>query len=416
MPVGAGKGLALLQKCHIKPMFCLATSLTRKRTKVILTGADTADVEVEENAVKYRYGLGTAVLLASYVQAATIEYGANLDNSSWRLTQDSALECRLEHFIPGYGSGSFVSRAGKNINLDFELRPFRANARIQTVTLRSLPPRWRPGMPEGQLANIRFYKQFDGQVEGQTAWAMAGELEQGRIPAFLFRDWYHQGQTVQVSVSSVGFYARYQSFLMCLQGLLPYTFEDIAFTALSYEKNSDLLTPYSQRRLEMIGAYLKSDPSIDTLLVNAYTDSMGSRWGNQKLSEKRAEAIKRYFANLGIDPKRIQVQGHGEKQQVASNETEEGRATNRRVIISMARNLPTFEQRGLEIGEPIFTETSAAPVSSSAATNDVASAPADKAPQSAKAAASVAKKTNEPAIKAGPDPKTTPLKKAASAG
>ncbi len=362
--------------------------------------------------MKYRYLFGLLSLLTGISQSAVLEYGASLDQSSWRLTADSALECRLEHFIPGYGSGSFVSRAGKQINLDFELRPLRPNARIQTVTLRSLPPRWRPGVAETGLGTIRFYKQFDGLVEGQTAWTMVGELEQGNFPAFVFRDWYHRGQSVQVSLSAVGFYARYQSFQMCLQSLLPYTFEDIAFTALNYEKNSDRLTPYSQRRLEMIGEYLKADPSIDMLVINAYTDSYGGRWPNLKLSEKRAKTIKGYFANLGIDPARIEVDGHGEKQHIASNETEVGRSQNRRVIISMSRFLPNYETRGQEVGGDIYTGSEpqmtdektdgAADVQPSPGTSPAA---AEQTQAKTKAQpASQVPAVQAPAIKAGPAP------------
>ena len=201
---------------------------------------------------------------------------------------------------------------------------------------------------------------------------MAGELEQGRFPEFVFRDWYHSGKAVQVSVSAVGFYPRYQSFLMCLQSLLPYTFEDIAFTALNYEKNSDQLTPYSQRRLGMIGEYLKADPSIDMLVINAYTDSYGGRWPNLKLSEKRAKVIKEYFAEQGIDPKRIEVQGHGEKQHIASNESESGRAQNRRVVISMSRFLPQYETRGQEVGGAIYQGEPANPTEKAAESSDTA--------------------------------------------
>ena len=323
--------------------------------------------------MKYRYLCGLLSLLAGIPsQAAVLEYGASLDQSSWRLTGDTPLECRLEHFIPGYGSGSFISRAGKQINLDFELRPLRPNAKVQTVTLRSSSPHWRPGVPDTGLGTIRFYKQFDGLVEGRTAWTMAGELEQGRFPEFVFRDWYHSGKAVQVSVSAVGFYSRYQSFLMCLQSLLPYTFEDIAFTALNYEKNSDQLTPYSQRRLGMIGEYLKADPSIDMLVINAYTDSYGGRWPNLKLSEKRAKVIKEYFAEQGIDPKRIEVQGHGEKQHIASNESESGRAQNRRVVISMSRFLPQYETRGQEVGGAIYQGEPANPTEKAAESSDTA--------------------------------------------
>ena len=111
----------------------------------------------------------------------------------------------------------------------------------------------------------------------------------------------------------------------------------------------------------MIGEYLKADPSIDMLVINAYTDSYGGRWPNLKLSEKRAKTIKNYFASLGIDPARIEVEGHGEKQHVASNETETGRSLNRRVIISMSRFLPNYETRGQEVGGDMYTGEQPAP-------------------------------------------------------
>ena len=123
----------------------------------------------------------------------------------------------------------------------------------------------------------------------------------------------------------------------------------------------------------MIAQYRKADPGIDMLVLNAYTDSMGARWPNQKLSEKRAAAIRQYFADMGIAPTRIEVQGHGEKQHIASNDTEAGRAANRRVVISMSRALPNYDRRGLEVGEPIFTGE--APAAASAAVADAPAAP-----------------------------------------
>ena len=272
--------------------------------------------------------------------AGVLEYGASLDQSIWKMASETPLECRLEHIIPGWGKGAFVSYAGKNINMDFELKPLRPQARIQTVTVRSLPPTWRPGVAESSISNVRFYKQFGGLVNGQAAWTMLDELEGGYTPSFLFRDWYHQNQPIKVSVSAVGFRLTYQKFLGCMQSLLPYTFEDIAFTILNYEKNSDELTPYSKRRLAMIGEYLKADPQMDLVLVDAYTDSLGAKWPNQQLSEKRAASVKKFFSEMGVEEQRVQVEGHGEKQHVATNDTERGRETNRRVVISMQRWTP----------------------------------------------------------------------------
>ncbi len=272
------------------------------------------------------------------VQAGVTEFGASLDQSVWRLTSDTQVECRLEHPIPSWGTGMFVARAGKQINLDFELHGQRPQAQSQSVTLGSMPPAWRPGVAGRQLAQLRFYKQFDGLVNGQTAWTMLDELEGGRMPTFQYRDWYRQDRPVRVSLSSVNFRVKYQAFMDCMGSLLPYSFDDIAFSILTYEKNSDRLSAVSRRRMEMISAYLKADPSIDVVVIDAYSDSYGGRWTNQKLSEKRAESIKSLFTGLGLDAAKIAVEGHGEKQHVASNETESGRAKNRRVVISMERS------------------------------------------------------------------------------
>ena len=88
----------------------------------------------------------------------------------------------------------------------------------------------------------------------------------------------------------------------------------------------------SQRRLEQIAEYVKADPTIDLILLDAYTDSYGGSWPNQQLSDKRAASLKAFFTQQGVPAERLQVAGHGEKQHIASNETEVGRQTNRRVV------------------------------------------------------------------------------------
>jgi OmpA-OmpF porin, OOP family len=64
-----------------------------------------------------------------------------------------------------------------------------------------------------------------------------------------------------------------------------------------------------------------------------YTDSIGSDAYNEKLSQRRAEAVKQYLVQKGVDPSRIAVRGLGKTNPVATNATAEGRAENRRVEI-----------------------------------------------------------------------------------
>ncbi|WP_136162210.1 OmpA family protein [Sphingomonas flavalba] len=73
----------------------------------------------------------------------------------------------------------------------------------------------------------------------------------------------------------------------------------------------------------------------DSTLVDVYghTDSQGSDAYNQALSERRARAVADYLGMRGVNPARIGTRGFGESQPIASNDTAEGRAANRRVEI-----------------------------------------------------------------------------------
>ncbi|RYZ31554.1 MAG: OmpA family protein, partial [Sphingobacteriales bacterium] len=62
-----------------------------------------------------------------------------------------------------------------------------------------------------------------------------------------------------------------------------------------------------------------------------HTDNTGSNEINLKLSQDRADAVREYFIGKGIEPDRVASKGYGEAKPVASNDTDEGRQTNRRV-------------------------------------------------------------------------------------
>ena len=166
------------------------------------------------------------------LQAGVTEFGAGLDQSVWRLDLGHTGGVPAGHPHSPLGTGAFVSRAGRKINLDFELKG-------------SGPRRVPDGEPQDHAAQLAsrglrqadkpaaVHQQFDGLVAGRTAWTMLDELEGGRMPTFQYRDWYRQDRPVKVSLSSVNFRVKYQAFMDCLRsGLLPYSLSDIAFSVL----------------------------------------------------------------------------------------------------------------------------------------------------------------------------------------
>jgi outer membrane protein OmpA-like peptidoglycan-associated protein len=81
---------------------------------------------------------------------------------------------------------------------------------------------------------------------------------------------------------------------------------------------------------------LKEYPSCN-LQVFGYTDNRSDAAKNMELSKTRATIVKDYIVSKGITAGRIETIGLGDKQPVADNATEEGRAKNRRVVVTLKR-------------------------------------------------------------------------------
>lgn len=83
--------------------------------------------------------------------------------------------------------------------------------------------------------------------------------------------------------------------------------------------------------LDDVASVLKSNPQIKKLQIEGHTDSIGSDAYNMKLSDRRANSVRQYLVNKGIDANRLVSVGYGESRPIATNKTAAGRAKNRRV-------------------------------------------------------------------------------------
>ena len=109
----------------------------------------------------------------------------------------------------------------------------------------------------------------------------------------------------------------------------------IVLRGVTFEFDSAKLTAQAENRLNNVVAALDASPEVD-FRIDGHTDSTGPAAYNQGLSERRAASVQDYLINHGIASDRITaVAGHGESEPVASNETKEGRAKNRRVELNV---------------------------------------------------------------------------------
>jgi outer membrane protein OmpA-like peptidoglycan-associated protein len=106
---------------------------------------------------------------------------------------------------------------------------------------------------------------------------------------------------------------------------------------MQFDVNKYAVPTSGTANLNELAAVLKEYEDTD-ILIEGHTDNSGDHAYNQTLSENRAQSVKKYLINNGIAANRISSLGYGEDQPLQDNETEQGRAANRRVEVAIYAN------------------------------------------------------------------------------
>ena len=101
-----------------------------------------------------------------------------------------------------------------------------------------------------------------------------------------------------------------------------------------FDFDKSVLKPEGRAKLDDLVSKIR-DVNLEVIIAVGHTDSVGTDAYNQRLSVRRAEAVKAYLVSRGIEANRVYTEGKGEKQPVADNKTAAGRAKNRRVEIEV---------------------------------------------------------------------------------
>lgn len=277
-----------------------------------------------------------ACLLGSLpAQAAPREYKARMYESQW-ISDGTRLTCSLKHEIPLFGEVTFKRLAGPEENLIMEVRTQHGPYDEGNSVIYSRAPAWKHrsapvdiGVVKVAAAKLAMHK-HDGAAQ-----RMLYELESGMMPTFAFRDWADGRDHVRVSLSNVRFRKAYKEFQVCSAALLPVNWDTIKHSKVLFKVDRSEIRPQYRRLLGHIADYLKEDPSVRLLVVAGHADSTGFRSYNDGLSQRRAEAVRKYLLKQGIDEKMFEMHYYGERKPAVSNRSAEGRRKNRRVTIRL---------------------------------------------------------------------------------
>jgi outer membrane protein OmpA-like peptidoglycan-associated protein len=112
--------------------------------------------------------------------------------------------------------------------------------------------------------------------------------------------------------------------------------KSFALDNVNFETSSTNLTQASGEQMSQLASVLKAYPNV-IVLIEGHTDNTGDPAANKKLSEDRAAAVKAVLVGMGLPADHVNSAGWGQEKPIASNDTEEGRAKNRRVEITLSK-------------------------------------------------------------------------------
>ncbi len=156
-------------------------------------------------------------------------------------------------------------------------------------------------------------------------------------------DWvYEVGQDIKLALKdgkelTVGEYSTENRLVTFINGNAPIDKTTwFSLDRLYFDTSKSTLKAESKRQLENLAEILKAYPNVN-LKIGGYTDSTGDNNFNMKLSQERANVAMAELVKLGIDKKRLEAEGYGSQHPVATNDTPEGRAQNRRIDVRVTQ-------------------------------------------------------------------------------
>jgi sodium-type flagellar protein MotY len=263
--------------------------------------------------------------------------GASINNSVWKI-HNEAEACELKHELPGFGTGVFRQDAGHPVTFSVYVPQGPQKSVEDGVKLIYDSPEWQQGHDSGKPIHFTLHAgRVPIELSGDESFRLLDHLQQGLQPTFVFEDWTRKGEELHLELVPVRFMPAFKAFERCRKNIPPVTFDSVEKRTIYYPTGGMKFNRESQRILMDIRDYIKANPNIKNVRLFGFTDNVGSSLDNRELAIKRIASVREYLMKAGYPEDKFQLLPYGERRPIATNDTKEGRAKNRRVVIQLIR-------------------------------------------------------------------------------
>ncbi len=291
-----------------------------------------------KNRLKFTLSL-LSLLPVPWAYAEGPVYAAGFGSAKW-LVEGSVFECSITQKIPNYGEAVFYRQAGEAVI--FYLRAVESEMAAGQALLSSVPPSWRQGLPQLDIAYVEVSRSNRPvTLDATNTRVVMAELFKGMMPTLTRKAWYSEDRSIRVAVSPVNFQGAYEDYQDCVLDLLPANFSQLERSSVFWRVGQLTLDAAGRQLLDNMIAYLRADPSVYSIQINGFTDTAGPSGENLESSRLRAFEVHNYLVSQGVNEAMLETRYFGETEDyliVRNERTAADRDRNRRVTLLLRRN------------------------------------------------------------------------------
>jgi len=263
-----------------------------------------------------------------------LSYRARTADARWQASSGTR-RCELEQIIPGFGLAGFLQKASGKLHFVLTARQPPLDSSFVEIGITT--PAWLNRQAPELLVEARTSLENPiVEVGGPLALRLYNALQNGMAPRLRYASQKAYPQNVEVRVSPVRFRSAATDFRRCLASLASEPEAVLQASFVYFATDSADLTQSARALLDRLAAQFINDDGMSHVRVEGYADVRGEEGYNQRLSERRAFAVRFYLVSRGVPIDAIELRSFGAHRPLLPGDGESIWAHNRRVHVTLS--------------------------------------------------------------------------------
>lgn len=270
-------------------------------------------------------GLWLTLALAT----ASPQYTPAMDQSQWQISGDQ-FQCRMEQDLGAMGTLAFSKEPARAIEMQLTLHA--AHLELQDVQGHVVTAGWQS---EQIAPAVKFSPTFINAKVARFIEQVPVVMQQLQQGYWLQLVLDMPGQEITLTVPNIKSSSALAEFQHCINGLLPLSWAQAREFQLFYPVNKRQPSADDAAYLKTLALYIQQDKAVKKVLIDGYTDDMGSSIANRVMSEERADEVASHLIEFGVSKNKLEIRAHGNRYPAATGD--QAQSHNRRVLVRLIR-------------------------------------------------------------------------------